>query len=324
MTTALARTGGHDLTLAETMTLAETFVRSGFFKDAGDAAKAVVKIMAGRELGFAPMAAMTGIHVVEGKVTLSANLIAAAIKRSGKYNYRVAEHTGDVCRIVFYENGQEIGDSSFSMKDAAAANVAGKQVWKAYARNMLFARALSNGARWHCPDVFGGPLYTPEELGAEVDGEGDVVDGRALPPPAPKAARVVEAVPASVAALPDAMPADPAPEHWTPLIEAAAQDIRALHALWERIPGETPNDFRRAGALALVVEAFAAEAEHAAAGGLKDAQRRWLSAELAEMGITMADATWPAKSHAITRAAADRASAALDAVEAAAEIEEAA
>jgi hypothetical protein len=36
---------------------------------------------------------------------------------------------------------------------------------------MLYARALSNGAKWYCPDVFGGPIYTPDELGAVVDGE---------------------------------------------------------------------------------------------------------------------------------------------------------
>jgi hypothetical protein len=36
---------------------------------------------------------------------------------------------------------------------------------------MLFARAMSNGARWYCPDVFAGPAYTPDELGADVDGE---------------------------------------------------------------------------------------------------------------------------------------------------------
>ena len=34
---------------------------------------------------------------------------------------------------------------------------------------MLFARALTNGARWHCPDVFGGAIYEPEELGAKVE-----------------------------------------------------------------------------------------------------------------------------------------------------------
>ena len=42
---------------------------------------------------------------------------------------------------------------------------------------MLFARAMSNGVRWYCPDVAMAPLYTPDELGAQVDGEsGEVIE----------------------------------------------------------------------------------------------------------------------------------------------------
>jgi hypothetical protein len=29
---------------------------------------------------------------------------------------------------------------------------------------MLFARAISNGVKWFCPDVFAGPVYVPEEM----------------------------------------------------------------------------------------------------------------------------------------------------------------
>ena len=43
---------------------------------------------------------------------------------------------------------------------------------------MLFARAMSNGVRWYCPDVFAGmAVYTPDEMGADVDGEGNVIEG---------------------------------------------------------------------------------------------------------------------------------------------------
>ena len=44
---------------------------------------------------------------------------------------------------------------------------------------MLFARALSNGARWFCAGIFGGSVYTHEELGIATDEE-----GRALEPEA--------------------------------------------------------------------------------------------------------------------------------------------
>jgi hypothetical protein len=36
---------------------------------------------------------------------------------------------------------------------------------------------MSNGVKWYCPDISNSPLYTPDELGATIDGEtGDVID----------------------------------------------------------------------------------------------------------------------------------------------------
>ena len=175
------------LTLRETMDLGSVLVKSGYFKDANDASQAVVKVLAGREMGFGPIASMQGIHIIQGKPTTGANLLGASIKRSGRYNYRVAELTDTVAEIAFFEGSEEVGRSRFSMDDAKAAGLTGKDNWRKFPRNMLFARALSNGARWYCPDVFSGVTpYTPEELGAEVDGEtGDVIDVTPTPVAAP-------------------------------------------------------------------------------------------------------------------------------------------
>src|SRR5690606_6608828 len=164
---------------------------SGYFKDARDAAQAGVKVLAGLEMGFGAFASMTGIHLIDGKPSVGANLLAQAVKRSGRYNYRVTKHTAEECVIAFFEHGEPIGESSFSMKDAQAAGVAGRGPWKAYPKAMLFARALSQGVRWHCPDVLGGTTaYVPEELGASVDGEGNVLTVEA---PAVAQPAVVEA-----------------------------------------------------------------------------------------------------------------------------------
>lgn len=172
--------------LNETMELGNLLAQSGFFADSKGAAQAVVKVLAGREIGFGPIASMTGIHVISGRVSISANLMAAAIKRSGRYDYRVREMTPQRCEIEFRErNGDRweiIGSSEFTAQDARQA---GTKNMDKFARNMLFARAMSNGARWYTPDIFGGPVYTPEEMGAQVDGEtGEVIDA-----PAP---RIVE------------------------------------------------------------------------------------------------------------------------------------
>lgn len=170
-----------EMSLADTMKLGKTLADSGFFADAKNAAKAVVKVLAGRELGFGPIASMTGIHIISGKPSVGANLIAAKIKGSGRYTFRIATLTNERCELAIFESGQELQPRSlFTIQDAATAGLTtGKNAhsWNHYPRNMLFARAISNAARWHCPELFSGaPVYTPEELGATVDDEGEIID----------------------------------------------------------------------------------------------------------------------------------------------------
>lgn len=153
---------------------------SGFFPDSKEASKAIVKVLAGRELGFGAFASMTGVAVIQGKPVIGANLLAAAVKQTGKYNYRVTLHTENECVIDFFENKEKVGTSTFTMKDAAAAGLNLKDNWKKYPRNMLFARAIANGQKWYCPDVFNGvTVYTPDEMGATVDDEGNIIEGQA-------------------------------------------------------------------------------------------------------------------------------------------------
>jgi hypothetical protein len=150
---------------------------SGFFPDSKQAAQAIVKVLAGRELGFGAFASMTGVAVIQGKPVIGANLLAAAVKQTGKYNYRVTEHTDQICRIKFFEAGQEVGVSTFTMDDARAAGLTNKDNWKKYPRNMLFARAIANGQKWYAPDVFNGvTVYTPDEMGATVDDDGNIIE----------------------------------------------------------------------------------------------------------------------------------------------------
>lgn len=163
----------------QTADIAAHFVRSGYFSDVRDVSQAVVKILAGREFGFGAFASMNGVYIIQGRPALGANLMAAAVKRSGRYDYRVREMTGLVCTIEYFErdqhgNRERLGTSTFSLEDARKA---GTKNLDKFARNMLFARAMSNGVRWYCPDVFNGStVYVPEELGATVNEDGAVVD----------------------------------------------------------------------------------------------------------------------------------------------------
>ena len=178
------------LALQEHMQLGDVFYKSGLFADLKSAAQAIVKIQAGAELGIPPFAAMSGISIIQGKPALGASLIAGLIKSSHKYDYRVTKHDATGCTIEFYEGEAKLGESSFTADDAKRAGLLGKDIWTKYPRNMLFSRAMSNGARWYTPDLFTGPIYTPEELdGTALEAEYRVVEGPA-PEPTPEPQKV--------------------------------------------------------------------------------------------------------------------------------------
>jgi hypothetical protein len=232
--------------LDDAVRFGEVLAKSGYFKDAADAAKAAVKVLAGAELGIGPIAAMTGINIVEGKPTLSADLEAKAVKRSKRYNYRVVDLTDQRCSIEFYEWGELVGTETFTTDDAKRAQLLGKRNWQQYPKNMLFARALSNGVAFHCPDVTAMRLYMPDELGDEDD-LGAAVSAQASPiaPVAPTPPERPAASPTPPEAEPDTTPeadsspapdAEPAPTRaYTPTDEAIGQE--AADTIVEAIRG---------------------------------------------------------------------------------------
>ena len=145
----------------DVMALGKAFAESGMFPDIKSAAQAIVKIQAGAELGIGPFQSMSGIHIISGKPTIGAGVMAAMVKGSGKYDYKVLEANEKVCKLEFFEGKVSLGTSSFSIEDAKKA---GTKNLDKFPRNMLFARAMSNGVKWYTPDVFAGPVYVPEEM----------------------------------------------------------------------------------------------------------------------------------------------------------------
>lgn len=171
--TALALRQGMALTFDEMTRAAKAMALSGYFKDAADVSQAMVKVMAGAEMGLGPFAAMSNIHIIKGKPVLGANMIATLIKNDARYDYRIKRLDDEAAVVVFYEGGREVGESAFTMADARQAGLLNNPTWKNYPRNMLFARAISNGARWYAAGIFGGAaVYTPDEMGVDTDEDG--------------------------------------------------------------------------------------------------------------------------------------------------------
>lgn len=165
---------------------------SGFFKNTAGEAQAAAKILAGMELGIAPVAALRGLYIVEGQISLAYPLIGALIKKSGRYDYRIREKTAEACVVEFFESNESVGLESLTMKQAKErgldqyrdknGQMKTKEPWRKFPENMLLSKCMSNGAKAYCSEVFFGSVYTPDELGAEVDGAtGAVVELEALP-----------------------------------------------------------------------------------------------------------------------------------------------
>src|SRR4029077_17211106 len=158
-----------------------------------------------------------GIDIIKGEVSLAAGMVAALVRRSGVYDYRVAEWTNEACEIVFTRKGRPLTPSSvFTLQDAEQAGLRGDN-YRKFPRNMLFARAMTNGARVHCPEVFVGAGYTPDEL----------VDGEVVPEPQEEPQRVPEATEAApTEALPDAAEEAVPAVHINPSTPAQRTEIR--------------------------------------------------------------------------------------------------
>ena len=173
-TTAIATVAAPtQMTFEQTERLAVSFAKSRMFVDGDDdyettVAKIFTRIMYGMEIGLPPVAACINVNVIKGRPALGSGGIAAKIMGSGIVRFHEVERTNDVCTLDWFRANKKVGRSSFSMEDANRAGLVKggySCMYTKYPRNMLFARALTEGQRVYCPDLFNGSMYTPEELG---------------------------------------------------------------------------------------------------------------------------------------------------------------
>ena len=181
------------------MTVAKVFKESGMFPDIQSEAAACAKIIIGRGLGLTDFDAMSGLHIIKGKAVLAANLMAAAIKRAGKYDYR-ANCTDTECSITFFGRDannawDQIGEAAFSLEDAKRAQLSGDN-WRKYPKAMLFARCISAGYKQHCPDALGAaPVYVESHGETEITEDAPIVAPVIDARPEPKSRKKVVAEP---------------------------------------------------------------------------------------------------------------------------------
>lgn len=158
------------------MQMATELVRSGMLPaHIKSPAAAVAVIQKGRELGIAPMYALSNIIVIQGKPTANSELMLALIYRDhGDDAIVFEESTADRCTVAYKRrNASRPGKFTFTMQEARTAGLQGGN-WAKYPSAMLRARCVSAVARMGFPDSIGG-MYTPEELGQSEDAEGEII-----------------------------------------------------------------------------------------------------------------------------------------------------
>ncbi len=154
--------------VAEVVTLAKALHESGLFPNIKNAAQAVAMIIAGAEMGMPPMASLNGFHIVQGKIMTHYSTIGAGVRRAG-YNYRVVTQTDILCELMFIDrDGSDMGLSKWDAEDAKRAST---QNMGKFPRTMLFARAMSNGARQYTPEAFNGLIVYEHGERFEIEAE---------------------------------------------------------------------------------------------------------------------------------------------------------
>ena len=157
--------------MSDARQLAKWMHESRMFSSYGTPQAVLSTMLLGRELGMPAMAALRSVHVIEGKHSLSADLMVALVLKSGMAEYfQLEESTDALCTFETKRKGNPQPQRlTYTIEQAKQAGLLGPtrsgkpSNWNKMPLQMLRARAKSELARLEYPDLLAG-LYTPEEL----------------------------------------------------------------------------------------------------------------------------------------------------------------
>lgn len=243
--------------LEQAMKLAEVLARSGLLPDAlrNKPSDVLVTLITGHELGLSPMQSVRGLHVVQGRAVMSADLTVALVMRRRDVCewFRLVKSDDKAAEYQTKRVGSEPVTMRYTIEQASQAGLTGKQNWKTHTAAMLRARCSAALARAVYPDLVLG-VYDPDEA------DEFKAPPRTVPPPTPVHVVSTESEsPAApleeVAEILDAAVQDPAPQPdpADPLAEiklaiACAEDRPALNRLLgaiRRLPENLQGEAKR-------------------------------------------------------------------------------
>jgi hypothetical protein len=193
----------------------------------GNAANAFVAAETGAALGLEPLQALASIAVINGRATLSSDLMAAVIRRAG-HTLRIVENSPESVTATLIRADDKTFEFivTWDKDKAVKAGLWGqKGPWSQYPTQMLRARAITEVARQGASEALMGMIYSPEDFGATITDTGEVLEAEIVnDAPAPAAAKP------KPAAKPAATPSQPSPLD-KPLTPAQASVAKGLETL---------------------------------------------------------------------------------------------
>lgn len=185
--------------------LCQRLSSTGFFPKAiNTPEKAFAIILAGRDFGFSPMMSIRSLRIIEGKITLAADVeLGLMLSRGVRFDW--IEKTNKRAAARVERAGQAPQEFEFTIEMADRALLVrnyedgSPNNWIKYPEAMLRARVVTIVGRAYCPDICAG-VFTREEL--DDDYRGDPPDFREVD----STGTLPEMVPAQLEAGPSPAP----------------------------------------------------------------------------------------------------------------------
>ncbi|ALG07631.1 hypothetical protein [Kibdelosporangium phytohabitans] len=135
----------------------------------GKPSDVLVILMYGQELGLAPMQAMQGVYVVNGRPSLAGQTWLALARKAG-HRITVLENDAQhaTVKVTRGDTGEEHTET-YTIDQAKRAGLTKKDIWQNHPERMLMWRATGRACTFLCPEIALG--FTDAEPG-ELDPEG--------------------------------------------------------------------------------------------------------------------------------------------------------
>lgn len=198
----------------------------------GNAANAFVAAETGAALGLEPLQALASIAVINGRATLSSDLMAAVIRRAG-HTLRIVENSPEsvTATLIRADDKKFEFTVTWDKEKATKAGLWGQRgPWSQYPTQMLRARAITEVARQGASEALMGMIYSPEDFGATITEAGEVLEAEIVADEPAKSSKPTQAAKPKATAKPAAAPSQPAPLD-KPLTPAQASVMKGLETL---------------------------------------------------------------------------------------------